>query len=276
MNRHRPFGVLLGLAGNVAIGFALYRLLMLGGCGEPGQPPCPEGPGMSVVLLPLGILVSVVSTFLGGGAISFLGTFLAVGVGALAAAARSGHAEIRGFATLFGGIFAGVPLLLVLLGLWLRRGAKAKRREAERLVRQGSTAIATVLEVRDTGVTINDDPRVALKLRIEPRDGAPAFFGEKAITVSRLSIPHPGDHFPVWYDPADPTKFGIGTEMTAAAPPEVQALFAAARQEAPVSTADPFEQIERLHRLHASGAITDAEYEATKVRLLARIGELPR
>ncbi len=278
MKRHAPLGLLLGLAGNFALGYALYRLLLLGGCGEPGQPPCPEGPGWAVVLLPAGIIVSIVSTFLGGGALAFLGTFLAVGVGSLAAAFRTTHDEIRGFATLFGAVFAAVPLLLLLLGLWLRRGAKAKRREAERLVTGGGKAVGTVLEVRDTGVTINEDPRVALKLRIEPTDGAPAFVGEKTITVSRVRIPRPGDRFPIWYDPAAPTRFGIGTDVSPEAPPEVRALFeqAAARPAEPAPSGDPFEQIERLHRLHASGAITDAEYEATKARLLAQIGEIPR
>ena len=78
-----------------------------------------------------------------------------------------------------------------------------KKREAKNLFENGSKAIGVLLRVDDTGMTINDNPRLRMTFRIEPLDGSPQFEGRKTKTISRAQIPRAGDRFPVWYDPQD-------------------------------------------------------------------------
>ncbi len=281
----RPLGVVLGLAGNFLIAWALYHLLQIGSCGDVGQPACPSDAWPYFVGLPAGIMLSVLAGFLGGGIFAFAGTFLAVGLGSLAAGFFGDEDDVRSFAFVFGGIFTATAMLpLVVAGFGRRRMARA-----ERLVASGKTAIGTVLAVEDTGVTINDNPRVRLRVRIEPEDGSPTFEGEKAVTVSRVAIPRAGDRFPVWYDPAEPDQFGLGTEVQADASPQIRALFAkagkvpegevaftepAAVAPAPApapKTESPIDEIARLNDLRMKGALTDEEFTAAKARLLQQL-----
>lgn len=120
------------------------------------------------------------------------------------------------------------------------------------LLYAGRRAPAVVLDVEDTGVTVNNNPRVRLRLRVEPKGETP-FEVERKIVVSRLAIPRAGERLDVAYDLADPDKltFRIG-ELTVDA-----------------SSSDRLEQLERLTRLHRDGALTDAEFAAEKARILA-------
>ena len=68
-----------------------------------------------------------------------------------------------------------------------------------------------MLDVQDTGTTVNDNPRVKMKFRVEPLDGGDAFDATKTKTVSRVAIPRRGDRYPVWYDRQDPTTWAFGT-----------------------------------------------------------------
>jgi hypothetical protein len=124
-------------------------------------------------------------------------------------------------------------------------------RQAE-LLYAGRRAPAVVLEVEDTGTTINHDPRVRLRLRVEP-DGEPPFEVERKLVVSRVAIPRAGERVEVAYDPADPERltFRVGDLTDDGA--------AAAR----------IDQLERLARLHRDGVLTDAELAAEKARILA-------
>src|SRR3954469_13997312 len=80
---------------------------------------------------------------------------------------------------------------------------KNKRKQAEQLFETGSKGVGTVLQVQDTGMTINDNPRVKMAFRVEPLDGGAAFDAQKTSTVSRVEIPRQGDRYPIWYDPSD-------------------------------------------------------------------------
>ena len=222
--------MLLGLAGCAALAWGLFHLIEIGSCGDVGQQSCPSDAWPYFVALPVGIMVAVLSIFLGGGAFVFAGIFLAVGIGSLAAGIWGDNEETQTFAFIFGGAFVFFGLLPLLGGLALRPMAKAKLAKAERLVASGGRGIGTVVEVSDTGITINDNPRVHLRMRVEPTDGSAAFEREKTITVSRVAIPRVGDRFPVFYDREDPSNWGFGTEMEANAPADIRALFAAARR----------------------------------------------
>jgi hypothetical protein len=88
------------------------------------------------------------------------------------------------------------------------------KKKKERILADGISAEAVVLNVADTGVTINDNPRVKLTLQVQPEGDAP-FQAEKKVTVSRVDIPRPGDHMWVRYDPADPSEIEFDTAKVA-------------------------------------------------------------
>jgi Short C-terminal domain len=151
-----------------------------------------------------------------------------------------------------------------------------KKAKAENLVATGLKGVGTVLEVRDTGMTINDNPRVKMVFRVEPLDGGEAFDAEKTTTVSRVQIPRQGDRYPVWYDAADPTTWAYATvaddtgretmrrEFGAAAESFVGMGGAASTDEAQETVA----ALAQLADLHRQGLITPDEFETQKAKLL--------
>jgi hypothetical protein len=273
----KPQGMLLGLAGNIAFGWGLYNLMGIGSCGGE-YAPCPSEATPYFLAIPAGIIASVAATFIGGGIFAFTGIFATVGIASILRGLNGGVDGDTTFPFVFGGCFAAAALLPVfLLGVGRR-----KRALAEALVATGRRGIATVVSVQDTGMTINENPRVELTVRIEPDDGGAAFEGTKAITVSRVAIPRAGDRYPVWYDPADPSRFGLGTEVDETAAPDIRALFARAGrvpggapapEPAPPPPAPPaelnwVEQLGRLNELRLAGALSDEEFERAKQKLL--------
>lgn len=82
--------------------------------------------------------------------------------------------------------------------------------EAKRIRRVGQAAEALVLEIRDTGITVNDDPIVAFRLRVQPETGAP-YIVETRGRIGRLDVPQvqPGAVLPVAIDPQDRTKVAL-------------------------------------------------------------------
>jgi hypothetical protein len=72
-----------------------------------------------------------------------------------------------------------------------------------RLKAHGVEADATILAISDTGVTMNKNPYVKLRLRVEPI-GIAAYETEVKAMVSRVSIPRPGDGVRVKFDPNKP------------------------------------------------------------------------
>lgn len=88
---------------------------------------------------------------------------------------------------------------------------KSKKKKAAELFETGAKGAGTVISVQDTGVTVNDNPRVKMTFRVEPLDGSPAFDATKTTTVSRVQIPRQGDRYPVWYDQQDPSKWAYAT-----------------------------------------------------------------
>lgn len=164
-------------------------------------------------------------------------------------------------------------------------GNKRKREKAMTLVESGVRAVGTLADVRDTGVSVNEQIRVKLQLRIEPLDGTPAFAGEKTTMVSRVRVPPIGARYPVYYDREDQSSFilvaGISDEAGRA---NIVAAFgdvfgpdgsgvgmpaAAVAAPAAPAPADPLEQLKKLGELHATGVLTDAEFAAKKAEILA-------
>jgi len=71
--------------------------------------------------------------------------------------------------------------------------------------RIGEPAEAVVLDISDTGITINDNPKVRLKLNVYPRDKEP-FEATVSQVVSRVTIPRVGDRVFVKFDPNNPSN----------------------------------------------------------------------
>jgi len=164
-------------------------------------------------------------------------------------------------------------------------GNKKKQEKAMNLVETGATAVGTITAVRDTGTTINDNPRVEMTFRLDPIDGSAPLQATKKKTVSRVAIPQAGQRFPVFYDAADPQSFayvdGISDENGRALilskfgdafGPDasgVGMMGAPAPVAAAAAAPDPIAQIERLQQLLSSGALTEAEFAEQKQRILA-------
>jgi hypothetical protein len=105
----------------------------------------------------------------------------------------------------------------------------------DRLRQQGINAEATIINIWDTGWTINDDPVIGMRVEVHPSD-QPAFVGTiNRYVVSRISVAQyqPGRTVRVRFDPADHTAIAVdNTESTSA--PGVSAETRARTQAADV------------------------------------------
>ncbi len=74
----------------------------------------------------------------------------------------------------------------------------------------GQTAQAVILSIWDTGVLINNNPRIGIKLEVRPPNGTP-FEAEvkQVISFLQTSQYQPGQLLEVKYDPVNPTKVVI-------------------------------------------------------------------
>ena len=159
---------------------------------------------------------------------------------------------------------------------------KSKRKKAEELMATGSRGAGTVVMVQDTGMTVNDNPRIKMTFRVEPLDGSPAFDTTKTTTVSRVSIPRQGDRYPVWYDPQDTSSWMYATIADESGRETMRQLFGDVANtfvgmgapDAPIAAApqgqaqDTVEQLKQLADLHQQGLLTDDEFNAQKAKLL--------
>jgi hypothetical protein len=83
------------------------------------------------------------------------------------------------------------------------------KKRKQRLQDAGVDANAVLASVQDTGMTVNDNPRVKLTFQVTAPDGGGTFALEMKKTVSRVQIPRPGDTFAIRYDPEDPSNFEL-------------------------------------------------------------------
>ena len=80
------------------------------------------------------------------------------------------------------------------------------------VLKTGVSAPGVILSVKDTGVTMNDNPQARVHLRVMPM-GQDAFEAEATIFVGRFQVGMYVPNAPVMvrYDPADKTKVAIET-----------------------------------------------------------------
>ena len=278
-----------GLIGAVMVGISIalvayfaHGLGMIGSCSSTGRingravPTCSASDVLNIVgIFPavgLGLLGLVVSgrraprhkrtgTF---GVAAWSVGYLVVGT-ALIATAFNPASEAGGFDRVGWAIPGFIFIPLGLGGLLSMPFRNRKKQVAQRLMLHGDHAMGEILAVRDTGVTINNNPRVHLQIEVRPSTGEP-FRAEKTITVSRLAIPRPGDQVQVWWDREDRSKFAIGLRAEQPNAPVVTAAAVDVPTGAPTALTDT---LERLARLRAQGALSDQEFETAKMRALA-------
>ncbi|MDX6583264.1 MAG: hypothetical protein QOI10_2448 [Solirubrobacterales bacterium] len=158
---------------------------------------------------------------------------------------------------------------------------KSKKKQAAELMQSGLKGAGTVISVQDTGMTVNDNPRVKMVFRVEPLDGSPPFDAKKTRTVSRVEIPRQGDRYPIWYDAEDPVgTWAYATVADDSGRESLRQMFGAVADtfvgmNAPAAPAAPaaggqdtVEQLKTLADLHSQGLLTEDEFNAQKAKLL--------
>jgi hypothetical protein len=108
------------------------------------------------------------------------------------------------------GFFAAFTLAAVLSGCALidRMSGVA---EARRLQESGLPASAHILQIWDTGITVNNDPVIGMRVEIDRSDGSAYPATIPKCLISRIDIPRfqPGATVPVRIDPQDPAKVAL-------------------------------------------------------------------
>jgi hypothetical protein len=82
---------------------------------------------------------------------------------------------------------------------------------ARELQASGIAAKAEILSIQETGMKVNDDPVIGLKVRVQPADG-PAYDATIPKSLVRyVDLPQfqPGSVIPVRIDPKDPSRVAI-------------------------------------------------------------------
>jgi hypothetical protein len=155
---------------------------------------------------------------------------------------------------------------------------KSKKEKAADLMASGSKGVGTVVSVRDTGMTVNDNPRVEMVFRVEPLDGSATMDLTKKTTVSRVEIPRQGERYPVWYDPADSSTWAYATVADEIGRENLRQMFGDVADSfvgmgtpaAPAGAGgqDVAAQLTQLADLKGQGLLTDEEFEQQKAKLL--------
>ena len=110
--------------------------------------------------------------------------------------------NLKWFFFLMGTTFLVIPLAISFgIVLW----AMVKRKRMAELVATGKQGTAVVLELSDTGVSVNDNPRVRLRLDIHIPDHQP-YQAQKTVTLPLIYLPQvqTGSTINILADPARP------------------------------------------------------------------------
>lgn len=291
-------GMALIAAGVLLASWGLYEVIRIGTCASGGPyvsaRECPPGTALKIVSITGGIVLTLIGAVVVPG-VAIAGVawglgFTMMGAGFFVAAfgpaaPPEADSSLQWVGGLVGGMFLlmGVPGLFAILGA----GRGGRQARAQHLLQHGRRCPGTVLSVQDTGVTINGNPRVKMRVRAESAGESPFEF-EKTATVSRVQIPRAGDRCAVFYDPAgggEPgisfdapalamvglTPSGPGAAATPGVPgvvPDASASSASSAFGAVAPEDDTIEELERLAKLRAAGALTDEEFQAAKARIL--------
>jgi len=125
---------------------------------------------------------------------------------------------------LTGGILAlvGIPLT------WAGVKARARYRDAQALRRTGLPGLGQITGLRQTGLSMNDQPQVEITLNVQVEGRAPYTVTRKEyVPMMLLGTLTSGAPLPVRVDPADPEDLTIEWEQAGGSPMGVPAGFPA-------------------------------------------------
>ncbi|HEV3474154.1 MAG TPA: DUF3592 domain-containing protein [Actinomycetota bacterium] len=130
---------------------------------------------------------------------------------------------LKGGFILTAAILGGVGLLLL---LWGRRWSRAFA-DAQRLRTQGVPGQATITGMRQTGVSVNEQPQVELHLRVQTEMHGPYDTTVKEyVPLMMLGALSSGRPLPVKVDPANPQRLVIEWENALGVPGQMAAPLA--------------------------------------------------
>jgi len=111
--------------------------------------------------------------------------------------------------------FFGVATAILLVASIVAGGAVNRATLA-----RGRPAMATILQIIDTGTTINENPLVRFVLEVQPPDG-PSFQAQSERVIPRLQIPQvqPGAVVHVKYDPETKAVAFVPADSDSSLPP---------------------------------------------------------
>jgi hypothetical protein len=117
------------------------------------------------------------------------------------------------FSVWIGGAVVVVFLPIIVAVYIFIRKALGSSVNAKKILAEGKSATAEIVSVKDTGVTMNDNPMVELELRIKPAD-EPPFAATTRTLVSRLNPKRyaPGGVTLVKYLPTDKTQVAVDVD----------------------------------------------------------------
>jgi hypothetical protein len=264
MKARKVIAYTVGIAGCASIVYGLHGVMSFG-CTDTAAS-CTADVGATLPFLIGGIIVTVFS-MIAGATLLFPLVFLSIGLGAIAA----GVQQEDSFAIIFGGIFAVAALLPLAFLIKARSmsglGGFQPKVVVDHLLENGIPAVATILSIRDTGIRINDNPRVTLRARLEPVDGNP-YEAEKTVVMSLVQPFQVGARIPALIYPEDHGKFGLIVDISnpSKIPPRLRSLI----HQMSAQPDDFAAQLERMNGLHRSGALSDAEFVEAKARILRK------
>ncbi len=110
-------------------------------------------------------------------------------------------------------VIGGITVAIVLFVFRRVGNMSAPNRE---LLATGQDAQATILNLWDTGTTVNENPLVGMQLQVQPAFG-PAYQVQTTHLISRLQVPQfqPGRVLNVKVDPSKPQKVAIAGRVPA-------------------------------------------------------------
>jgi Short C-terminal domain len=148
----------------------------------------------------------------------------------------------------------------------------AQSGDEQRLLAEGLAGEAVIVAM---GTPARGAQRFNLGLDLEIHvSGRPPYRVANQYIVPASAAIGPGVRIPVRVDPIDPAKIAIDWDNVAHAPaPGEVRPVGGARPPSPAqgpAEGDVVDDLERLARLRESGALTEAEFEQQKARILAR------
>jgi hypothetical protein len=305
MKKLTPFIMIVGLAGVAAQCVGLPWLLSTGTCASGNTPyvianPCPSGTGAHIALfgggMTIAILAMVAASFAGGGGLfggagllMWAAEFVGVGGTVLVWALTHSHASAgsKSASYIIAVIFipmGGIPLLFGLRSAISGAGDKMSEHRSKVV----DAVISRVDELQRYG---QNQARIRVTYTVSPPDGT-SFELSRDTNAIVSHMPRRGDQARISYDPRHPDRFevvsrsaGAGAASAPSPPPASTVAVpgvpgdtaqlpwatvpvAAVSQLRPAG-ADPMARLERLADLHDSGALTDAEFQLQKSKILA-------